>query len=1264
MGKKIVFFILFIVVITLILNLSCSMSLLDESRPESMSSSSAAMLLYTPPPATVSYTNIDNDRDGIYACYDYDDSDPKYPEPYFYVKDANDPFGSLLMRSYILSPGSVSTEMFTTIGMKLELTNGWDQIGIFNGAGRLSGNSFTFHQPDIESGQFVQAGTNNPIINSLRVILRNYPQYGYLYNLINNTAGHETGFNLLMLYNKNIIESDGDIKRKYAALGSMGLSLEASIKNQNYQELLTQLKSIDLSDITNILNAVRDYGFYSVYAEEFQTEPSLAYGQGFVVTASCAFDKQGSPGRPANTGYYIQNSGISEKIRLSVQVKGLNNSIPHGQAVFEINNRMHWEIIKLGIKRKLNDIVWESWNYAKIWDFLMTSIEVTNIYQGKGNLIERYIPHDWASDSLFKRIIFLHGYTEPFNYQEGEVTRHVPRIDFLTSLPINKAGLELKGNAPYGGIVGKDKLFTIGELNNTPLEMVCSNGDVINGKYIKPKAVGRVDVLVVESLGSNSAVLPRKGRLIFNAVEPKIMVNGQRPFTGNPVIGDVIHLTFDCDGKSAILSNDGIHLKPGISNMVILSGERSFTNYSNVLNPFISNLVLSNSTTVTYRIIQTGNDLKDIEDNAVLTVRVPTFSIQSDILSTSNGMVTVAYSLRLDPEFSNQSALFEGNPIVWSITSLDNNPATIFAGMSRFRSPSAQWVIAYTNSTITNVYTNSGNYMVLAGNSALGKSFNTQKKETFVIGDFKNLKPGEFIYPALGGRKIDFKIGPDQTVEFSATAGGFAGEADSTTGLPVYPVVANTNGIATVYFIGNGLSKDTKVTILVKSPYGVNPLAMASNLTIKYNDSFTLQDILTNTNVVLTMDESLLHTNEAVRYVQEMLNQVCPRKVSTAFGLDGLAQYSIIDEVGAFNTDTTNAVHYLKNSFVKATNDFCMSVNAFSNDLELFARLSNQYPQLTSPDMLMDYKLLRGTTLALGTGQDITPDGRDGLMEIYTNIVVSFINQMLSDGDRYAELNIQWKHREPLSTDNGNPGMAYNFGGADKISQFNTKITSNPSNVTSWSNYQWGHQPGLYESEINTATNFYAYDWAGIDCGGFIQRICKGNKYSNGSLMISDKIIKDLELDLGYHILAGDFISFKLNQISWPYVGNCFPFSGTSSKWLHRGDLIVSIGHHIVAVYGEPPDDYSVNFNVINAYGGHYSSIPTNFAYDNLTLDDDQLRTTYARKVIIMPYRTWRRQYSGFHNVNLTGQDDLHIARRDSPVGYEFINGRFTLWIK
>ncbi len=497
-----------------------------------------------------------------------------------------------------------------------------------------------------------------------------------------------------------------------------------------------------------------------------------------------------------------------------------------------------------------------------------------------------------------------------------------------------------------------------------------------------------------------------------------------------------------------------------------------------------------------------------------------------------------------------------------------------------------------------------------------------------------------------------------------------------------------------------------------------------------------------------------LDTQKRFDFIQELLNQVVPRKYEITNRSGQSATFEMLDEDGMYGTDTQTSIELLRSSFDWVGWDTS----------EVMKRLMDTYINNFGNDWLVkviDRDLLVGRVYASTPDIRDTNIHRDGLLELYENFVMPFIDKMIKEAERYVEDTTRWVHRptdvgEPEligtgdtiynDTENGilylNTGVAYSNGSIDRIDQWREKIMSNldpgidppgdynrdngpggigvdddndsgidindpqimaadydgdgiplygnnhllestlsavggdddPDDITlcrsdddedgeidentppddtlypvnHWYQYGFGHQPGLYSSEETlwarqNVGRYCPWDWAGIDCRGFVQRCIKiaGDRVG----VVPDEIVPDLDDNPNYDIGAGQFTGQDLNEIGeTDNQGNAYFIHLNRRKWLDKGDIILS-PNHVVIIYKVPqrPLD-NITFRdilIINAYG-----------ITPKDLDGDDIGE-FTRKVIVFPLTYWANWDLGTPDIEypIDESDNNHIAV-----------GRIRLW--
>jgi len=287
-------------------------------------------------------------------------------------------------------------------------------------------------------------------------------------------------------------------------------------------------------------------------------------------------------------------------------------------------------------------------------------------------------------------------------------------------------------------------------------------------------------------------------------------------------------------------------------------------------------------------------------------------------------------------------------------------------------------------------------------------------------------------------------------------------------------------------------------------------------------------------------------TDDGERYfdfVQELLNQVVPRKRGLLNSEGISVQYNLLDErgpgQGKYGAAEEQVVELFKRNFrvdnvVQATSDFRKLLKDYNKNAETD----------TWRNRIVDKYILVGNNqnTAHNLINPSTTEGDTGLYELYQNVVQKFVNSMIRLCESYRDHSNPdndihgWVSRLTSGvtyTVTGSPqAVSYSFGGRREVSHFNARVSkhgapefgqiqSNNANnpyaayqqyqanildagpnvvnpiqrdhgIVGGSNKKW---PGIRAGqEYNTGINqlvpnwrCWAYDnWAGIDCNGLM----------------------------------------------------------------------------------------------------------------------------------------------------------------------------------
>jgi len=179
-------------------------------------------------------------------------------------------------------------------------------------------------------------------------------------------------------------------------------------------------------------------------------------------------------------------------------------------------------------------------------------------------------------------------------------------------------------------------------------------------------------------------------------------------------------------------------------------------------------------------------------------------------------------------------------------------------------------------------------------------------------------------------------------------------------------------------------------------------------------------------------------------YVQELLNQVVPRKRS-------VTGFELLDESGIYDDSTANAVDALNSQFN-------MPNKNLDTTNKIFDKLMKDYNK-TSDDMkigmlgrIVDKELLVGKasqdTDVLINGASGNTINDSGLYELYENVVVKFVSAMIREAERFAGIQhpddpdeklpkTDWVSRDGKGPAEHGAGMSYSWAGRQSIDEFN-----------------------------------------------------------------------------------------------------------------------------------------------------------------------------------------------------------------------------------
>jgi len=468
--------------------------------------------------------------------------------------------------------------------------------------------------------------------------------------------------------------------------------------------------------------------------------------------------------------------------------------------------------------------------------------------------------------------------------------------------------------------------------------------------------------------------------------------------------------------------------------------------------------------------------------------------------------------------------------------------------------------------------------------------------------------------------------------------------------------VTNSQGYAEVLFEGKDAFETGETVIITAKIEGfLRDMKQNCWLTAKDNSEITLEDVLQKDAVYIHDPEVESISDENPEdysqrrfdYIQELLNQVVPRKFTLVDRGNNSTDYVFLDENGQYGDETQRAIELLRSSFHTVSWDESEVISKLKEDYENDFTDGEWLTKVVDRDLLVGSIYLNNNAMSQATRDLYDPyEDKNGVLELYENYVVPFIDKMIEEAEKYVNDTTRWIHRptdigEPALIGTGdtiyvddylnivylNTGAAYSFGSIDRRDEWRQKITSNPGEypVEAWSEYEFGHQPGLYyENEeqlwVRDQTAYPQYcpwDWAGIDCRGLVQRCIKiaGNqiKWFEDEYLVPDRIVPDLDDDEDYDIGSSYFTQQGINEPGQTdNYGNAYIIPTTNDNWherLKRGDILHS-SIHVVIIYSSPLSQIDDNLKIIHAYG------------ECKDIDGDG-QNEFTRKSIISRFSIW-----------------------------------------
>jgi len=763
------------------------------------------------PQAIYPCNNVDSDGDGIYAYYDYDDTDPLLPGPFMIVQNG---YGGNSHIYYSLYSQACSDTIFLRshdFTIELKNTNGYTNLALFRMQFLFSNNTFYFRNSGGISWNYTLDDNH---ISSYKELFSEIVQNSNVtinigsfevQNMFGGYTNDAIAGNIFLLYNKEVLNTV-TAGRIEMAIDTIGAFLKSGITGASISAALNEIKNNyyawGLSSISDLLTTIRDYFPYGVYIEVYRI-------------------KQG-----------IENNWIQENIINLDSTEGRLKYAFYPSDSLTISS-WNYEIIKAGIKYSLpnfDDILW-------LWENLSSSVE----YEKISGVNAGTIAGNWASDGVFKRFTFLH-------YFSSDNNAHA-----LVLLPIFKNGLNMYTSTPHNGIVAFGSNITLANMTLIGSELSIKAKvlyDDSTRRYytnwahpyvITADKTGKLDVYIT-SISTIDEHKPVKGMLRFFSIQPLVSVMNTSSPT-NIIVGDRIVITSSGNGVQKLDTNYNNILDFNVTNVIIV-GNNKYYSLSNTYT--LSNiLVESNMVDLKTGYIQKNNS-NFVCTNVILQAVKPVFVLSGIKSSYTNGE-TAILSFELDPSFDYLYNKFTNMEVYWSVTT---NGINAGVGLTHYG----------TGESFIYTFTENGSYEISACLNY--NSVQYQKTMTVFAGTanvaFLNITNGDYIYPSLGGRKIEFTCFPNTTVEFSnsASAGGFALTPNGTPQNPL-SIKVGAEGRSNIYYIANNIFGNTAVNITTRIAGSLT--GSITGLVIKYNNNFTLEEIMNDTNAVLTYESGSYH---------------------------------------------------------------------------------------------------------------------------------------------------------------------------------------------------------------------------------------------------------------------------------------------------------------------------------------------------------------------------------------------------------------------
>jgi len=290
--------------------------------------------------------------------------------------------------------------------------------------------------------------------------------------------------------------------------------------------------------------------------------------------------------------------------------------------------------------------------------------------------------------------------------------------------------------------------------------------------------------------------------------------------------------------------------------------------------------------------------------------------------------------------------------------------------------------------------------------------------------------------------------------------------------------VTNSQGYAEVLFEGKDAFETGETVIITAKIEGfLRDMKQNCWLTAKDNSEITLEDVLQKDAVYIHDPEVESISDENPEdysqrrfdYIQELLNQVVPRKFTLVDRGNNSTDYVFLDENGQYGDETQRAIELLRSSFHTVSWDESEVISKLKEDYENDFTDGEWLTKVVDRDLLVGSIYLNNNAMSQATRDLYDPyEDKNGVLELYENYVVPFIDKMIEEAEKYVNDTTRWRPR-PEHDDNyrgaGNPrwvgtgeiiyedeeadivyrntGVVYSFGAIDRLDQWRDKITGN-----------------------------------------------------------------------------------------------------------------------------------------------------------------------------------------------------------------------------